>query len=266
MRLVQWRQGQNTAPDMDARKTLHSSENPLPQRLAAARHGNESLPMSHTPIGLSPVTVLLTFDDGLEEHHRFAAPLLEKYGFRGIFNIVTESIGKTVPSATGTRTYMSWEQVRDLVARGHVLGNHTRTHPDLGKLAAAGDIERLRAEILGATEDLVVHVGARPVCFCHPYSRTAPEAEAIIREGGLRSLGRNRKNFGHDTIAFTPTGVGAYLRARISEGAAEVDVLVHGVTREGGGWMPFENVREFEGHLRELRALQDAGRIRVEVR
>ena len=210
-----------------------------------------------------PPTVILTFDDGLEEHYNIAAPLLEKYGFRGIFNIVTDLVGTTEESAMGKRTYMTWDQIRDLVARDHALGNHSRTHPNLEKLAAEGDIERIRTEILDATKALETHAGVRPVFFCHPYARTAPVAEEIIREGGLRSLGRNRKNFGYDTVAFTPTGVGAYLRERIAEGAAEVDVLVHGVTKDGGAWMPFNDPGEFEEHLREIREMQDAGQIRV---
>ncbi len=37
--------------------------------------------------------VVFTFDDGGLEHYEDAAPILEKYGFRGTFNVVASTIG-----------------------------------------------------------------------------------------------------------------------------------------------------------------------------
>lgn len=36
-----------------------------------------------------PMTCCLTFDDGLKVHAEIAAPLLEKFGWRGTFNVPT---------------------------------------------------------------------------------------------------------------------------------------------------------------------------------
>lgn len=71
-------------------------------------------------------SVLISFDDTRADHFLAAAPILEKYGFRGVFYIMTVSIGKP--------GYMSKAQIKELSDRGHAIGLHTWDHQDLRKL------------------------------------------------------------------------------------------------------------------------------------
>lgn len=68
-----------------------------------------------------PDDVLLTFDDGGVSAHEIITPVLERYGFKGHFFIVSELIG--MPG------FMSENQILDLLARGHMIGSHSATHP-----------------------------------------------------------------------------------------------------------------------------------------
>lgn len=61
--------------------------------------------------------ILISFDDTRVEHFLTVAPILEKYGFRGTFYIMTVSIGKP--------NYMSKAQIQELAKRGHAIGLHT---------------------------------------------------------------------------------------------------------------------------------------------
>lgn len=70
---------------------------------------------------LSPSRVLFTFDDGGLSFLTNAAPILEKYGHRGVFFIATDYIG--------TPGFLSVEQVRELDKRGHIVGSHSCSHP-----------------------------------------------------------------------------------------------------------------------------------------
>jgi len=72
------------------------------------------------------VFVSLTFDDGNESQYTDFYPVLEKYGFRGTFYIVTSQIGMAGK--------MSFDQLRDLFRHGNEIGSHTHTHPHLTKL------------------------------------------------------------------------------------------------------------------------------------
>lgn len=72
--------------------------------------------------------VVFTFDDGGSSFLTVAAPILEKYGFRGVFFISTSQIGKI--------GFLSIDQIRELDKRGHIIGSHTHSHPkNLAKLS-----------------------------------------------------------------------------------------------------------------------------------
>lgn len=67
--------------------------------------------------------VVFTFDDGGESFLTKAAPLLEKYGFKGVFFISTKYIG--------TPGFLTAEQVKILEERGHIVGSHSHSHPEI---------------------------------------------------------------------------------------------------------------------------------------
>jgi peptidoglycan/xylan/chitin deacetylase (PgdA/CDA1 family) len=70
--------------------------------------------------------VALTFDDG-GASALLAAAALERRGWRGQFFVASARIG--------TSGFLSGEQLRELVRRGHVVGSHSDTHPTyMGRL------------------------------------------------------------------------------------------------------------------------------------
>lgn len=74
--------------------------------------------------------VELTFDDGGISFYTKAAPILEKYGFRGVFFVSTDYIGTT--------GFLTFEQIKELDNRGHIIGSHSCSHPqDMTKLSEA---------------------------------------------------------------------------------------------------------------------------------
>jgi len=73
-------------------------------------------------MGLPSSYVEFTFDDGGVSFYNFAAPILEKNGFRGKFYISTSYIGSP--------GFLNENQIKDLEARGHTIGSHSHTHPE----------------------------------------------------------------------------------------------------------------------------------------
>lgn len=71
--------------------------------------------------------ILLTFDDTDLDQYTVALPEMNKYGFKGVFFIMTVSLGRP--------HYMSKEQVRDLSDHGHIIGSHTWDHHNVKKYA-----------------------------------------------------------------------------------------------------------------------------------
>lgn len=69
---------------------------------------------------LPKTSVEFTFDDGGVSFYSVIAPILEKYGFKGVFCISTSFIG--------VDKFLTQEHIHDLFQRGHVIASHTHTH------------------------------------------------------------------------------------------------------------------------------------------
>jgi len=78
--------------------------------------------------------VMITFDDSRVEHAEIAAPVMEKYGFRGEFFIMTITYNK--------RNYMTTEQIAKLANAGHTIGLHSWDHTMVTKYKEASDWQK----------------------------------------------------------------------------------------------------------------------------
>lgn len=72
---------------------------------------------------LPPKPVVLTFDDGYENNYTTLLPILEEYGMKGTVYMITNRIGR--------EGYLTWNQLRDMQARGMEIGSHTANHQPL---------------------------------------------------------------------------------------------------------------------------------------
>jgi peptidoglycan/xylan/chitin deacetylase (PgdA/CDA1 family) len=90
----------------------------LPDQLMAYLTRGEALPSK---------PVMLTFDDTDDSQYQVALPEMRKYGFKGVFFIMTVSIGRP--------GYMNKDQIKELVQDGHVIGSHTWDHHSVKQYA-----------------------------------------------------------------------------------------------------------------------------------
>ena len=133
----------------------------------------------------------ITFDDGYRDNILTAAPILEAHRLPALFYIATDFIGSEhVPwwdaELPARPEWMTWDQVRELRARGFELGAHTMSHPDLG--VVRGD--QARREITGCGERLLAETGERVAHFSYPYGRAdqmLEENRTLVREAGYAS-------------------------------------------------------------------------------
>lgn len=73
--------------------------------------------------------VMITFDDTDEEQYSIGSKEMAKYGFKGVYFIMTISINRP--------RYMSKEQIKDLQDSGHVIAGHTWDHHMVTKYTGA---------------------------------------------------------------------------------------------------------------------------------
>lgn len=109
--------------------------------------------------------------------HDPIAGLLEQHGWRGHFFITTGRIG--------TPGFLAAPQLRDLRARGHVIGSHSVSHPLRMAALSRAELEREWRDSVRALEDILgeaVPVASVPGGL---YSRTVGET---AQEAGIRVL------------------------------------------------------------------------------
>lgn len=149
---------------------------------------------------LPPKPIVITFDDGYVDNYEYAYPILEEFGFKGTFFVVTEFVD------FGYEAYMSWEMIEEMAAAGHRIENHSRNHPDL---AIHGRSE-LIWQILGPQETLAAHIGYKPMFIAYPGGSYDEEVLDMVRElnlwGAVTTKGGMWRGF-HDRYEWTRTRV-----------------------------------------------------------
>jgi len=130
-----------------------------------------------------PKPVIITFDDAWRDQYKYALPILEELGMRAVFYVYTATIGS--PDT------MSWDELRDVAGRGHVIGCHTATHSDLARPFqcenSARYAQRLQREIAEARAVLEERLGVPVEHFCYPYGYYNTNVIALVRAAGYRT-------------------------------------------------------------------------------
>jgi peptidoglycan/xylan/chitin deacetylase (PgdA/CDA1 family) len=124
--------------------------------------------------------ILFTFDDGPS---RRTTPrlldLLDELGIKAVFFVTSESFGTGNP----------WERqhaeiVREIVRRGHMIGNHTETHRQLPLLRNA----EIQAELALSEQKIERTIGKKPRLIRPPGGALSARVEQLLRENGYTSV------------------------------------------------------------------------------
>jgi peptidoglycan/xylan/chitin deacetylase (PgdA/CDA1 family) len=110
--------------------------------------------------------VFITFDDGSVDQYT-AADVLDKHQIQACFFVNTGDRDKEFINARpGSRLPpMTWDQIKKLHRRGHIIGSHTATHPILSKLQPY----EIAQEMLQSKQSLEAAIGNKVDFFAFPY-------------------------------------------------------------------------------------------------
>jgi peptidoglycan/xylan/chitin deacetylase (PgdA/CDA1 family) len=116
----------------------------------------------------SPRTFVITIDDGWADGYAYAAPIMESFGFVATFFVIAGRIGWS--------DVLSPTQLRDLIASGNEIGNHTMDHDRLVGLTDA----RLAYEIGSGSATIAAATGLWPVTFAYPLGGYTSRSMAAV--------------------------------------------------------------------------------------
>ena len=155
-----------------------------------------------------PVVLPLMFE-GYRNHYDVALPLLERAGLRGWFLVPTgfldapvaeqaafagaHELGLTEDEHGDGRFAMSWDELREVAARGHVIACHTATHTGIDALATP---EGVHAELVVPRRRLEDELGVRVRTIAFLWGAAHGDgdpADAAMRAAGYRLVVSNAR-------------------------------------------------------------------------
>jgi peptidoglycan/xylan/chitin deacetylase (PgdA/CDA1 family) len=136
-------------------------------------HLRTGLPLPEKP-------VLLAFDDGYKGHYDYVLPLLQEYGYPGLFSIYTYKV-----SRDHGRPGLTWEQLEQMAADPLVtIAAHSVMHPtDLRELSD----ETLQQEIIQSRQILQERLGIQIRYFTYPEGKYDARVAGEVRKAGFEA-------------------------------------------------------------------------------
>jgi peptidoglycan/xylan/chitin deacetylase (PgdA/CDA1 family) len=127
--------------------------------------------------------IVLTFDDGYEDHYTVVFPLLRRYGFAATFFVVTSSVG--------TRDHLTISQIREMAQAGMAIESHGVHHVDFSQLPVA----HARTELVQSRQTIEGWTGLPVTFFAYPAGRHSAALEHLLSTLGYRGAVTTQPGF-----------------------------------------------------------------------
>ena len=121
--------------------------------------------------------VMITFDDTDLDQYTVGATTLKKYGYKGVYFIMTVSIGKR-----GRFKYMDKNQIKELSDLGNTIGSHTYDHQNVKKYQGDDWVKQIEKP----TQTLETITGKKIVHFAYPFGLWNKEAIPELKKRGFK--------------------------------------------------------------------------------
>jgi len=119
--------------------------------------------------------VMITFDDTDEDQYTIGAQELNKYNFKGVFFIMTVSIGRP--------NYMSAAQIKQLSDEGHVIAAHTWDHHRVDRYTE----KDYHAQLVQPKQKLESITGKPVDYFAYPFGLEDPKIFPVLQQSGYKA-------------------------------------------------------------------------------
>lgn len=137
------------------------------------------------PLPAKPV--MITYDDTDEEQFSIAKPEMDKYGFKGVYFLMTIAMNRP--------RYMTKEQIKQLADEGHAVVSHTWDHHRVDRYKTENEIEERGVkktvndwdQQLTKTKKDIEAITGKPVSdFAYPFGIWSKEGIPEIKSRGYR--------------------------------------------------------------------------------
>ena len=120
--------------------------------------------------------VMITFDDTRLDQYTISLPELNKYGYKGVYFIMTVSLGKP--------GYMSRDQVKQLADEGNTIGSHTYDHKNVKTYTVDDWVEQVQKP----SKQLQTITGRPVEYFAFPFGLWNKDAIAKLKDHEFKAV------------------------------------------------------------------------------
>lgn len=165
-------------------------------------------------------TLVWTFDDHPMVQTDKVLALLKQYKIKATFFVLTYSLGWYYRNPKHPTLIKQYNRVKQIAADGHLIGNHSHTHPLLCKQSYEHIVQH---EIGRAQKLLLKTLGKAPALWRPPHGFTCRKLRRAVTKFKLRWIWWHIGDY----------RVGAYtiwkkLRRRVARGETKTILLFHG--------------------------------------
>jgi peptidoglycan/xylan/chitin deacetylase (PgdA/CDA1 family) len=127
-------------------------------------------------ITLPPKPVIISFDDTRVDQYTIALQEMNKYSFKGVYFIMTVSLGRP--------GYMTTAQVKQLSDEGHTIGSHTWDHKNVKTYSPDDWVTQIEKP----SRQLQKITGKRVDYFAYPFGLWNKEAIAKLKDHHFKAV------------------------------------------------------------------------------
>ena len=161
-------------------------------------------------IDLKDRSVSITIDDAYLSVYTKAWPILKKLNLPFTLFISTDVIDNNLSN------YMNWNQIRELVDNGVLVGSQTKSHPHLHRLTS----KQILNEIELSNNRFIKELGFKPKLFAYPYGEYDTKTLEIVKGSGFEAA------FGqHSGVAHISSGIFELPRFAMNENYGDLERL-----------------------------------------
>jgi peptidoglycan/xylan/chitin deacetylase (PgdA/CDA1 family) len=121
---------------------------------------------------LPPKPVVITFDDGVNDHYLTVFPILKRFEISGTFFIKA----RAVENGEG----LNWGDIKEMIANGMEIESHTMNHADL----SVEPLYSVKYELKESKELIEKRTGQKTLFFAYPSGEYNDRAIGIVKQCG----------------------------------------------------------------------------------
>ena len=122
-------------------------------------------------------SVVFTIDDAYVSFYENGWPLFRDNDIPATLFISTDMTDFSIPG------YMSWDQIREYINEGGIIGQHTASHMSL----PFNNVENIKEDILRSQKRFKEELGFIPDLFAFPFGEASEDVIGIIKDLNIKS-------------------------------------------------------------------------------